>query len=61
MASIFTSRGKKIMVPAILYRLAWPGNNPVQIKNDVDSPISFSPQGDRFAFVRHDQREPNTR
>ena len=38
--------------PGILYRLAWPGNNPVQIKKDVDSPISLSPQGDRFAFVR---------
>jgi eukaryotic-like serine/threonine-protein kinase len=41
--------------PGVLYRLAWPGNNPVQIKNDVDSPISFSPNGDRFAFVRHDR------
>ena len=36
-----------------LYRLAWPGNNPVQIKTNVDSPISLSPQGDRFAFVRY--------
>jgi eukaryotic-like serine/threonine-protein kinase len=38
-----------------LYRLAWPGTNPIKLKTDVDSPISFSPQGDRFAFVRHDQ------
>ena len=38
--------------PGILYRLAWPGNAPVQIKKDVDSPISLSPNGDRFAFVR---------
>ncbi|HEU4833202.1 MAG TPA: protein kinase [Pyrinomonadaceae bacterium] len=36
----------------ILYRLAWPGNAPVQIKKGVDSPISLSPAGDRFAFVR---------
>ena len=36
----------------VLYRLAWPGNSPVQIKQHVDSPISLSPQGDRFAFVR---------
>jgi serine/threonine protein kinase len=35
-----------------LYRLALPGNTPVQIKSGVDSPISLSPQGDRFAFVR---------
>jgi len=38
--------------PGILYRLAWPGNAPVQIKKGVDSPISLSPEGDRFAFVR---------
>jgi len=35
-----------------LYRVALPGNTPVQIKGGVDSPISLSPQGDRFAFVR---------
>ncbi|MEN3328167.1 MAG: eukaryotic-like serine/threonine-protein kinase [Acidobacteriota bacterium] len=35
-----------------LYRLALPGNTPVQIKSGVDSPISLSPKGDRFAFVR---------
>jgi serine/threonine protein kinase/Tol biopolymer transport system component len=39
----------------ILYRLAWPGTNPIKLKNGVDSPISFSPQGDRFAFVRYDE------
>jgi len=39
--------------PGILYRLAWPGSNPTKVKTGVDSPISFSPQGDRFAFVRH--------
>ncbi|HEU4874221.1 MAG TPA: protein kinase [Pyrinomonadaceae bacterium] len=38
----------------ILYQLAWPGNNPVKLKEGVDSPISLSPQGDRFAFVRYD-------
>ena len=41
--------------PSTLYQLAWPGNNPIQLKTGVDSPISFSPQGDRFAFVRHDE------
>ena len=42
----------------ILYRLAWPGNNPIKLKEDVDSPISLSPNGDRFAFVRYN--EPKT-
>ena len=40
----------------ILYRLAWPGNNPTTLKAGVDSPISISPEGDRFAFVRYDQK-----
>lgn len=39
----------------ILYRLALPGSAPVKVKDSVDSPISFSPAGDQFAFVRHDQ------
>ena len=38
--------------PAVLYRLAWPSTNSTKIKTRVDSPISLSPQGDRFAFVR---------
>jgi eukaryotic-like serine/threonine-protein kinase len=43
----------------ILYRLAWPaGTDLVKVKEGVDSPISFSPNGDRFAFVRYD--EPTT-
>lgn len=41
--------------PGNLYRLAWPGNTPVRIKEHVDSPISLSPQGERFAFVRHNR------
>jgi len=41
--------------PGNLYRLAWPGNTPEQIKKGVDSPISLSPEGARFAFVRHDR------
>jgi serine/threonine protein kinase len=39
----------------VLYRLGWPNTNLTQIKEGVDSPISFSPQGYRFAFVRHDE------
>lgn len=40
---------------SVLYRLSWPGDNPVELKRDVDSPISFSPTGDRFAFVRYNE------
>lgn len=39
----------------ILYRLAWPGSNPTKVKSGVDSPITFSPHGDRFAFVRQNR------
>ena len=41
--------------PGVLYRLALPGGAPIKIKADVDSPISFSPQEDRFAFVRQNR------
>ena len=39
----------------ILYRLALSGLNLEKLKEGVDSPISFSPQGDRFAFVRYNE------
>lgn len=39
----------------ILYQLALPGGPPAKIKEEVDSPVSFSPQQDRFAFVRLDK------
>ena len=39
----------------ILYRVALPGSAPVKIKEWVDSPISFSPEGDQYAFVRYDK------
>src|SRR4051795_10183339 len=34
-----------------VYRLALPGGTPVKVKDAVDSPVSLSPQQDRFAFV----------
>jgi serine/threonine protein kinase/Tol biopolymer transport system component len=37
----------------VLYQVAVPGGVPVKIKEEVDSPITFSPAADRFAFVRH--------
>ena len=37
----------------VLYRLALQGALPVKLKESVDSPISLSPEGDRFAFVRY--------
>jgi eukaryotic-like serine/threonine-protein kinase len=39
----------------ILYLLALSSFNSIKLKEGVDSPISFSPQGDRFAFVRYDE------
>lgn len=36
----------------ILYQLALPGGGPRRIKTGVDSPITLSPNGDQFAFVR---------
>jgi len=38
-----------------LYQVALPGGTPRKIKPAVDSPITFSPVGDRFAFVRFDR------
>ncbi|HEV7473884.1 MAG TPA: protein kinase [Pyrinomonadaceae bacterium] len=35
-----------------LYQVALPGGNPVKVKDGVDSPITFSPSGDKFSFVR---------
>src|SRR6185503_18472120 len=37
----------------VLYRLALQGALPVKLRENVDSPISLSPQGDQFAFVRY--------
>jgi len=36
----------------VLYQVALPGGAPRKIKGGVDSPITFSPTEDRFAFVR---------
>src|SRR2546425_1328768 len=36
----------------VLYQVSLPGGTPRRIKDGVDSPIAFSPTGDRFAFVR---------
>jgi Tol biopolymer transport system component len=47
----FTRKDKGV---GILYRVALPASTPVKISVGVDSPITFSPQQDRFAFVRHD-------
>ena len=44
----------------ILYRLAWPNANLTKLKSGVDSPISFSPQGNRFAFIRYKGEGPET-
>lgn len=36
-----------------LYQLHLPDSYPKMVRDDVDSPISFSPNGDRYAFLRH--------
>jgi serine/threonine protein kinase len=36
----------------VLYQVSLPGGAPRKIKEGVDSAITFSPTGDRFAFVR---------
>jgi eukaryotic-like serine/threonine-protein kinase len=48
---LYLTRRDKSDVSA-LYQVALPGSAPRKIKDGVDSPIAFSPTGDRFAFVR---------
>ena len=38
--------------PGTLYRLPVLGGTPVKLLQGIDSPVSFSPDGKRFAFVR---------
>ena len=38
----------------VLYQIALANGSLRRIKDRVDSPITFSPAGDRFAFVRFD-------
>lgn len=38
-----------------LYQVSLPAGTPRKLKAAVDSPITFSPTGDRFAFVRFDR------
>lgn len=49
---LYLTRHKQASDPGILYRVALPGGAPVKLKDGVDSPITFSPNGDRFSFVR---------
>jgi eukaryotic-like serine/threonine-protein kinase len=51
-AYLYLTRNEKKNDSGTLYRVAIPDRNLELIKKGVDSPISFSPQGDRFAFVR---------
>ena len=48
---LYLTRSDKNDVSA-LYQVALPGSAPRKIRDGVDSPVSFSPAGDRFAFVR---------
>ena len=51
---LFTRKEKGI---GNAYRLALPGGTPVKVAGFVDSPVSLSPQEDRFAFVRLNREE----
>jgi eukaryotic-like serine/threonine-protein kinase len=39
-----------------LYQVAALGGTPRKLIEDVDSPVAFSPDGERFAFIRHDPK-----
>jgi eukaryotic-like serine/threonine-protein kinase len=41
------------MSVATLYQVPTLGGQPKQLIEDIDSPITFSPDGDKFAFIRH--------
>jgi Tol biopolymer transport system component len=54
---IYFTRAEKRGGSGALYRLPLPGGGPVKLTEHVDSPVSFSPLGDRFAFVRNDTQK----
>ena len=49
---LYFTRSPEKSDAGILYQVALPGSAPRKLLDSVDSPISFSPTGDRFAFVR---------
>lgn len=50
-AFIYYSSGEKVNVPSI-YQVPALGGTPRKLITDADGPISFSPDGTRFSFVR---------
>ena len=45
----------------ILYQIPVLGGTPRQLIEDVDSPVTFSPDGQQFAFVRNSMAEANSK
>ncbi|MFN2500929.1 MAG: winged helix-turn-helix domain-containing protein [Pyrinomonadaceae bacterium] len=43
-----------------LYRIPKVGGSPVRLLDGVDSPVAFSPDGKRLAFIREDRKENET-
>jgi Tol biopolymer transport system component/DNA-binding winged helix-turn-helix (wHTH) protein len=43
--------------PGTLYRIPILGGDPLKVKDDLASPVTFSPDGKRFAFVRESATE----
>jgi len=41
------------MSVSTLYQVPTLGGQPKKLIEDIDSPITFSPEGDKFAFIRH--------
>lgn len=54
---IYFVKGEKGSTIRSLYQVPVLGGTPRKLIDDVDSPISFSRDGKRFAFVRHTQTE----
>ncbi|MFV0387335.1 MAG: protein kinase domain-containing protein [Pyrinomonadaceae bacterium] len=48
-----------IVIKAVgsLYRVSTLGGEPQKLLVDIDSAVSFSPNGDEFAFIRHDSSD----
>jgi serine/threonine protein kinase len=45
----------------VLYQIPVLGGTPRQLIEDVDSPVTFSPDGQQFAFVRNSMAEANSK
>jgi eukaryotic-like serine/threonine-protein kinase len=54
---VYFSQSAKNRLPWVLYRVPALGGNPQEVIEDVDTPVTFSPDGSQFAFVRFSPAE----